>query len=371
MSFVDEADVDVTEPASRKKRRPGRRRPPEGGRPAGDRQSLLLRRGGAALVGVIILILAVIGVRGCLGARQDRAVKDYVTEVSALTKESDAESRDFFDVLQNPGDLSEQELQNRVNSLRASAEELAKRAAGTDHPGDLDSAHGWLVDTLEFRRDGLAAIAANLGQALGDTNSKAATDRIAGQMQQFLASDVIYSQRVVPGIDKVLERLNLTGQAAPPKSQFLPDLGWLSPTTVAERLAQVQGGKQIAPGVHGTEVAAVTAKVGPSGTETELVRDGDTTLKAGPNTEFDVQVLNGSDVNEETDVGISVRLTGAGSVNFDRSISRIKPGETVTVRVPLTSTPKAGAARLEVDVQAVPGETVTDNNRGTYNITFN
>jgi uncharacterized membrane protein len=35
---------------------------------------------------VLVLILLVLGVRGCLDARKERAIKDYVQDVSAVVQ---------------------------------------------------------------------------------------------------------------------------------------------------------------------------------------------------------------------------------------------------------------------------------------------
>ena len=51
---------------------------------------------------------------------------------------------------------------------------------------------------LEFRRDGITAVANDLRTALGDTGRQQAVNQMAADMQNFLTSDVIYSQRFVP-----------------------------------------------------------------------------------------------------------------------------------------------------------------------------
>ena len=92
-------------------------------------------------------------------------------------------------------------MQTQVNAQRADAEQLVQRARDTDHPDELDSAHGWLVEALQFRADAIEKVAAALPEALGDQRgSSDAINAIAGQMQALLASDVIYLQRTVPGL---------------------------------------------------------------------------------------------------------------------------------------------------------------------------
>ena len=77
--------------------RPGRRpRPPR--RP--ERQQIMLRRGLALGAGLLILILLVLGVRGCLNARKERALSDYASNVTQIVEETDQTSKSFFGKLE-------------------------------------------------------------------------------------------------------------------------------------------------------------------------------------------------------------------------------------------------------------------------------
>src|SRR5439155_17325477 len=126
---------------------------------------------------------------------------------------------------------------NEINALSTAADQLVERANHTDHPGELNSADHWIVTTLEFRRDGLRQIAKRIPAALADKGRAPAIKSIAAQMQAFLASDVIYSQRAVPELQR---QFNKRGIDEPfDSSTFLPDLGWLDPTTVDSRLAKI------------------------------------------------------------------------------------------------------------------------------------
>ena len=79
------------------------------------------------------------------------------------------------------------------------AESQLKQAKALDVPDEMKGAQQSLLIALEFRRDGLAAIAEQIRTALGDEGeaANAAITQIAGQMQTFLASDVLYQARVV------------------------------------------------------------------------------------------------------------------------------------------------------------------------------
>ena len=63
----------------------------------------MVRRGIAAGAGLLLLVLLVFGVRGCLNARKEQAIKDYVRDVGALLQESDQQSRGFFELIVRVG----------------------------------------------------------------------------------------------------------------------------------------------------------------------------------------------------------------------------------------------------------------------------
>jgi hypothetical protein len=62
----------------------------------------MVRRTIAIGGGLLLLILVVFVFRGCLDARNERAMEDYVRGANELTKLSQAESRQLFDILSAP-----------------------------------------------------------------------------------------------------------------------------------------------------------------------------------------------------------------------------------------------------------------------------
>ena len=71
---------------------PRRRRPPR--RP--ERQQIVLRRALALGAGLVVLILIVLGVKGCLDARAHRALSDYARSVTQIVEETKRTSKGFF-----------------------------------------------------------------------------------------------------------------------------------------------------------------------------------------------------------------------------------------------------------------------------------
>jgi len=330
-----------------------------------DRQQIMIRRALAAGAGLLILILLVLGVKGCLNARKDRAFRSYASDVRAVVDESNNLATNLFGTLSKPSNAQALDVQNEVNAIATDGEQLVQRARDTSHPGELNEAQNWIVASLEFRRDALKQIAQQIPAALSDRARRPAVVAIAAQMQAFLASDVIYSQRAVPALRKAYAKRDITERF--PASRSLPDLGWLDPSTVETRLGKIgTTSKAATPGTHGTGLQGVIAM----SSGTALTETGVNRIAATSNLSFDVQVMNQGE-SEETDVTVSVSIRDGKPINLEQSISRIAAGATQTVTIPITPTPETGAiSNVTVEVAAVPGEKVRDNNKATYQVVF-
>jgi hypothetical protein len=363
LSFLDE-------PEERSTRRARSRRPPPRG-PGTDRQTLLVRRGFAAGAAVVVLILLILVIKGCRDSAREQSFKDYLRNVAGLMDESNQDSRSLFGLLTKPGTQSPVQLSTSVNTTRNHAQGLVDRAKKLDTPDELARGQRYLVDTLEFRRDGITSVARELPTALGDAGTDAAAARIAAAMQEFLASDAIYNQRTLPDLKGPTAKEGLTDQVSFQQSRFLLDLGWLSPTTVADRMSRIRGGTgssgAVAPGLHGTGLGTVSVK---PGGET-LTPGAAAQLKVSPNTTFDVQVMNQGE-NDEKQVRVRLTLSGAGKpIVVTQTIPSIAAGQTGTASIPLAATPPTGLpVTIKVEALPVPGEKNTTNNRADFSAVF-
>lgn len=330
---------------------------------SGDDQLMRRRAIAAGMIVLFIIVMALL-VKGCLGAREDRALKDYVNESAALLSESDQSGKDFFDKLLNPGDAGATELETSVNEQRTLAADLVRRAEKLDAPGQMEDAKAALISTLAFRRDGLSEISGLISQALGDEQPEQATEQIAANMQFFLTSDVIYSQRSYPAMVVALADNDLPTKNVP-TSQFLPSLEWLDPATVDDVLSRARGttsDAEVAPGLHGTGITAVKAL--PS--ETALTPDTDNKLTGVKSIGVDVQ---NQGENDEKNIIVTLSIEGVG--RQQDTISSLAAGESTTVTIPLTRKPAKGqSATMKVEVRRVPGEENVDNNKQTFTVTF-
>jgi CARDB len=327
----------------------------------------MLRRSIGLGAAVLVVILLVVGINGCLDSRKNRAFEDYAGDVRALVNGSSEISDRLFNLLSRPSRSDALDVQTQVNAERAEAEQLVERAGNTDHPDELSDANGWLVEVLRLRADAIERIAAQLPAALGDErDSQAAIRSISGQMQAFLASDVIYLQRTVPELTSAYDDQGVEERF--PTDRFLPDLGWLDPDTVETRLGRIAGGSGQAatPGLHGTGVETVSLQ--PAGTE--LTDSGVNRVPVSDRMTFDVTVQNQGE-SDETDVAVSISIANGKNIDIEQTISRIAAGQSETVSIPITEQPDTqGVSNVTVEVAPVPGEGTRDNNRARYQVAF-
>jgi len=244
LSFFDEGD----EP-TRVRRPPRPRRPATASRGGGggagttppDRQTARTRQIVALGIALLVFILLAIGVNSCRNSAKENGLKDYNRNVTAVIKDSDAQvGAPFFGLLNNAQRQSS-DLRLQVNQLRAQADDDLKRAKAFDVPGDMTAAQRNLELVLGLRAEALRRIAEQIPAALGrGPASTQAIANVSAQMQAFLASDVVYSQRVAPLIRDGLDNAGVSGQAIA-GSRFIPDVSWLAPTTVATKLGRSSG----------------------------------------------------------------------------------------------------------------------------------
>lgn len=375
MSFFDEGD----EP-TRVRSRPARPRRPATARGGGagappDRQTARLRQAVGLGALAILAILIVLGFKGCLDSRKDNALKDYNRNVTAVINDSDQSVGKPFFQRMSDGARNSSQLQVQVNQLRLAAEDDVKRAKAFDVPGDMQSAQRNLELVLNLRAAGLTKIADQIPAALGrGQNSEDAINRIAGEMQAFLASDVVYSQRVAPLIKDALDKNDVKGQQIA-GSRFMTDVSWLAPATVASHLGRsASSGSsgtsgQPAPGLHGhglvsTAIGAVTLQPEAPGVVNRPPWSNNPTLT--------IKFANQGD-NDESNVkvSISVKPTSGKAISVTKTIGQTKARTTSTVNIPLGAAPPAGVpTTLTVSIAKVPGEKTVTNNRSSYTVIF-
>jgi hypothetical protein len=319
----------------------------------------MLRRGLALGGGLIVLILIVLGVKGCLDARANRELSDYARNVTQIVEETDQTSEAFFGKLGDPGTLSVTEFTAEVDADRSAMDNYAARVDGLSAPGDMSRAQSALELTYQLRGSAMAEIANKISTALGDAGSAKAIAGITRQMQKLLAADVVYATIVRPEINRVLEANGVEGSDVP-ESVFLPEgTKWLDESAISTALGSISGSSGGATaGVHGLELTGVSI----NGTE---LSEEVTSVSAEETPEVEVTVEN---QGESTENGVNVTVSVDGT-ELQGSIETVGAGETASTSISLTPTP-SGEVSLEVKVDPVPGEQVTENNEASYTVAF-
>jgi hypothetical protein len=333
----------------------------------------MVRRLVAGGVAVVVLVLLLIAIKACSDSAAKSGLKNYNNNVSTLARESSDLGNQFFSLLSS-GSSAPQDLTSQISSFQVQAGQEYDQAKNLDVPSEMSGAQQNLLIALEMRRNGLKYIAERIGNALGDSGDVAdqAITQIAGQMQVFLASDVIYETRVVPFIKQGLASHEIGAQRIA-SSRYLPSQSWLSPQTVATQLDQQlttgnngAGGQPTGPGLHGTGLVSTTF----AGT---TLQPGQTVnrLSYKPGSEFVVKFANQGD-NDEFQIKVTVRIkAGTQTTTLNTTVPKVVKSATADAHIPLDKTPPLdSAATITVTVAPVPGEKKTDNNTSDYSALF-
>jgi hypothetical protein len=284
--------------------------------------------------------------------------------VSQLAQESDAQvSHPLFSALTDAASKSALNVQEQIDQLLIQAREIAKRANGLSVPGEMAGAQRDLLLALDLRVEGMTKVAAIVPTALGGQGKQAST-QIAGDMEVFLASDVIYSQRAAPLIGETLAAAGIQGLSLA-GNRFLPNLGWLDPTTTLARITGQPAGSgqsgQAVTGNHGSALKGVSVGANTLAPEPTLNK-----ISGGGSPTFAVQVENSGEFNE-TEVKVDITVTAGGKkYKATHAIDKTEPGKTVNVEIPVTGMPTGAASKIEVNIEGVPGENDLENNKNTY-----
>jgi hypothetical protein len=346
--------------------RPQPRRPTQGTL-ALDQRTVMMRRLAALAIAVVVLILIIVLVSGCLKSEKQTALKDYNRNAGQLAHESDETvTGPLFSALSSAGSKSALNVEEQIYQLRIQAQSLVSRAKGLSVPAEMAAAQRNLLLALDLRAEGVTKVAALVSSALG-SQGKEALAKIAGDMEIFLASDVIYSQRVAPLIQQALSAAGISGISTA-TSHALPNLGWLEASTVQSRItgqAASSSSTPVQPGNHGSALKEVS--VGTNKLESEPTLNH---IAGGSNPTFTASVENSGEF-EEHNVKVDVTVTAEGKqFKASHAIEKTEPGKAVNVDIPVAGVPLGVAAKIELSVEGVPGENDLENNKGVFLAVF-
>lgn len=388
------ADSEGRRPTRRAGSQPRRRRersgpsptPRRGGAAAGGAGAAALLHGKPARLGlgilfaVILALVIVLVVRDCQRNALENSYTDYLNGVAQIVQRSADQGKELRQVMVNTQGQNPHQLRQSIQSIATEAEGLVDEARNLSPPDALAQPQGSLVTLLQYRVSGLTKLADDLPTLLQADNEDFKAKGIADQMKRFLASDIIYQESFERPAGAAMERDRITGVEVPSLQPFLGSNDTLATAegakTLLSGLERTGGGGENGdepPGegnLRGTGIAAV--EVMPAG----LRLDAGTPTTIGPHNQLQwrVTVENSGDFVES---GVVVRASFSYSSDpnqpevQEQSIPAINPGEQVAVTLDGPTNIDWGVeGNLVIEVEPVPGETFTENNTASFQVTI-
>ena len=369
--FFDEPE---TEEAPRPGRRPRRERsgPP---RPPAPPTGIvpLARLVGLIAIAIAIVVAFVFWVGACQGKSTHDQYASYATGVQTVAASSNALGREFAAKL-GSSVLKQADLESSLQQYAQQEQQEYDQAQQIHPPGPLRQIHERLVDAIELRAKGLAA----LGDVVAGWNSKSTTstntaiDGLAAQAELLTASDVVWEQLYRLPATQQLKTEGITGVVIP-KSAFVPNTELVSARSFGVLLDHLKGastgGSAPPAGLHGSALVSVVANPGATALSTSTA----TTVKVSADLAFAATVQDSGNFQEN---GVVVHLTitaGSTTIKRTQTIQTIASKTQQTVSFGNFNLPTAAfgnRATVKVDVAPVPGETNVSNNTASYTVFF-
>jgi outer membrane murein-binding lipoprotein Lpp len=369
--FFDEPE---TEEASERVRSP--RRPPPGGprRPLRPPQGLIpmLRLAGLIAFVILAVVLLVVGLRGCASSGKHAKYQGYIQDVRAIAKRSDQIGTDLNSALSATG-IKESDLEAKLSSLAAQEQQEVAQAVQLKPPGPLQIEHDHLIEVLKLRASGLSRLADAFRQTATARNANTSGRLIADQARLLVASDVNWDFYFKEPTRLELQKQHISDIGNVPSSTIIPNPELASTQAMTQVWRRVHGAATggTPSGKHGSALVSVTAL--PDGKKLKASgAASDNQITASTDLAFQVAVQDSGDFQE---FNVAVTLTIQKSpkpIVLHKKIDVINAGETKTVTFTnINLTNLFGLpTTVKVDIQPVPGETVTSNNSADYKVIF-
>jgi hypothetical protein len=363
--------------SSRRGRGGGGRPPRRSGSTGGGAGAVLQRPRGrlillVAFAAVLILVITLV-VRDCQRNQLEDQYTSYLNGVAKLVNDSAQQGQQLRQVMANPRGDRPPVLRQKILALSQQAGGLVDQADTLDPPGSLNDAQNSFVTALEYRVTGLSTLAANLPTILQRNDVDFQANSIAGSMQRFLASDVIYQDSFAGPAAQALDKDDFTGTPVPKAQPFLPNPALASNEgarsllpNLKRRTAASGSGGAASGTLRGTSLVSTEAL--PS--ETRLTPGSPISVQGGGDLKWRVTVENGGDF-DESNIVVTATLSYPDTPNEpdtkQASIDSLGLGESTTVEIPGPTTPVFGEqGTLRIEIQPVSGESSTDNNAAEY-----
>ncbi|MCW2976010.1 MAG: hypothetical protein JWM06_1291 [Actinomycetia bacterium] len=377
--FFDEPET--VEAAQRGRRLPRRERRGDGGGEGPRRPPMraptglvpLARLVGLIAIAIALVVALVFWVGACQGKNKHADYASYAAKVKTIAQSSSELGKELATKMTAPG-LKQADLETSLQRYAQQEQQAYDLAQQIRAPGPLRRIHQHLVDALELRAKGLAALGDALSQVTVARDSSKPVATLTAKAQLLTASDVVWDELYRVPASQELTALGITGVVVP-ESHFIsnPELvsarsfsilfGRLHPASTGGAPSGTTTGK------HGD--ALVSAKVLPQGAT--LSTSTSTVVKVSADLSFLVTVQDSGDF-QELNVPVTLTITAGGKPIVQRhSIQLIQPAQQQTVsfgNFNLPPTAFGANATVKVEVGVVAGEIKTDNNKATYPVLF-
>jgi hypothetical protein len=329
----------------------------------------------AVAFAIILVVVIALVVKDCQRSQLEDSYTQYINGVAQIQTASAEQGAALRQVMANPRGNRPPQLKAAIVAISKDAQGLVDQAEDLSPPGALSAPQRSLVTALEYRVTGLSRLAANLPTLLAGSDEQTKAAGIAKPMQRFLASDVIYEDSFKGPAIQALEKDDITGIEVPALQPFLPNTSLASPdgaktliNDLSRRTATGDDGAASTGNLRGTSLESTVAL--PS--ETRLTVGSTATVQSTELLKWSVTVKNGGDF-DETKVVVRASFSYPATPNDvdtrEVEIPEIASGDTVSVEIPGPASDKVvfgDQGTLLIEVEAVTGETRTDNNSAEY-----
>jgi hypothetical protein len=323
-----------------------------------------LYRLGVLIAGAIVLaVILILVVNSCRNNQKVSAYENYVESVSTIAAQSEDLGKQLNTQLTTPG-ISLEDLRGDVEGLREQQEQLLQRAQELEPPGPLIDQQEALVETMQFRVNGLDGLATAFEQVAQTSDADQSGQLLASQAERLVASDVIYADAFQSPTETVLEEQGVSNVPVP-ASKFVQNPEFGSPNQWKQTVARLTQSPQSG-GLRGNGIQAV--RVQPGGQV--LSPNEDTTIESSSDLRIEVLVQNSGD-SQETQVKVTLTIQQDPQIQKQQTIDVINPGETKTVTFrDFGEISFATSTVLRVSIDPVQGEENTNNNTAEYPVIF-
>ena len=327
---------------------------------------------GMLAAGIVVVVLVLVFLtQQCSGSSAQSKNSDYMSQVQAVLKTSDAAGTNLSQLLHSQQPVKRKAVERQLTAIRDQAQSAVNAATQLKPTKQVQEWQPYLLQALSYRVNGVSCLIAAAPAAYSSKRARAGGSQLVPCMERLLAADIIYQDSFAHPAGNALSHAGI--DVPVPTSQFLPadDTSLVTPDGLG---AVIQHWKpsNVAHGLHGLTLDTVVARS--AGGKTVTLQAGSVNTVKVQDLTFLVTATNGGNY---TEYNIPVKLTigtGKSAVVKSATIKQIDKGQPQTVEIggfgSGTFVQFDKPLPVKVLVTPVPGEHTASNNSQTYQIIF-